>query len=458
MTLTEIRRILLIFRVKMSSSTSALLLPVGVRGMKSLDREKFTRNVTVPILKVSDEKLSKITQICKPYFLKLSNFKPVQSLQDMNGEIVTKCIYFDPVKVSKWLDISEDDRSSLKQQNIGEDNYETKEILLSYDNFKYDEIFKAVLPENEELVSGFSQIGHIIHLNLRDHLLDYRSLIGQVLIDKISTCRTVVNKSNIIDNTYRNFNMEVIAGEEDFLVTVKENRCNFQFDFSKVYWNPRLCKEHERILEFLRPGDILFDVFCGVGPFAVPAAKRKSRVFANDLNPESFKWLNHNAKQNKVNMNLFKSFNIDGKDFICNTLRDFIQDYCKGTEKIDKGAKIHITMNLPAMAVEFLKHFNGLIKDAELKDKFDCEILVYVYCFAIGEDPYAIAKKMVCENIGKDISDLITNVFDVRNVSPKKEMMRVTFKLTKEILFSNNKEEENSEPPIKRICASEQTD
>ncbi|XP_034824270.1 tRNA (guanine(37)-N1)-methyltransferase [Maniola hyperantus] len=456
MTLTLIRRILLIFRVKMSSSASGLLLPTGVRGMIDLDREKFSRNITVPILKVSDEKLSKITQICKPYFLKLSNFKPVQSLQDKNGETVTKCIYFDPVKVSKWLDISENARTSLKQQSITEDNYETKEIQLSYDNFKYDEIFKAVLPKNEEVVSGFSQIGHIIHLNLRDHLLDYRSLIGQVLIDKINTCRTVVNKSNIIDNTYRNFSMEVIAGEEDFLVTVKENRCNFQFDFSKVYWNPRLCKEHERILEFLKPGDILFDVFCGVGPFAVPAAKRKSRVFANDLNPESFKWLNHNAKQNKVNMNLFKSFNIDGKDFICNTFRDFILDYCNGMEKLDKGAKIHITMNLPAMAVEFLKNFNGLIKEFELKDKFNCEILVHVYCFAIGEDPYAIAKKMVCENIGKDVTDLISDIFDVRNVSPKKEMMRVTFKLTKEILFSSNEGEENSEPPSKKHCSSVQ--
>ncbi|XP_023937071.2 tRNA (guanine(37)-N1)-methyltransferase [Bicyclus anynana] len=455
MSLAQIRRILLSFQVKMSFSSSGLLSPVGVRGMKNLDRDKFTRNVKVAILKVSDEKLSKITQICKPYFLKLSNFKPVQSLQEKNSDNLTKCIYFDPGKIHKWDDIPEADRNLLMQQNIDEDNYEQTEIQFVYDNFKYDEIFKAVLPENEEVVSGFSQIGHIIHLNLRDHLLDYRSLIGQVLIDKINTCRTVVNKSNIIDNTYRNFSMEVIAGEEDFLVTVKENRCNFKFDFSKVYWNPRLCKEHERILELIKPGDILFDVFCGVGPFAVPAAKKKCRVFANDLNPESFKWLNHNAKQNKVNMNLFKSFNLDGKDFICNTFRDFIINYCKGNEKFEKKAKIHVTMNLPAMAVEFLKHYKGLIKDLELKDKLDCEIIVYVYCFAVGENPTSIAEKMVCDNIGIDITSSIIDIFDVRNVSPKKEMMRVTFKLTKDIIFSSSKEE-SCEPPNKKHCPTVQ--
>ena len=37
----------------------------------------------------------------------------------------------------------------------------------------------------------------------------------------------------------------------------------------------------------------------GVGPFSIPAG-RKCRVFANDLNPESFKWLQQNAKRNKI--------------------------------------------------------------------------------------------------------------------------------------------------------------
>ncbi|CAH2232483.1 jg19416 [Pararge aegeria aegeria] len=436
----------------MSSLSNSLLIPVEVRGMKCLDRKKFSRIVILPILKIPDEKLSKITQICKSYFLKLSNFMPVQILQEKNSENFNKCIYLNPDKVSKWLDISEADRTLLKQLNIADDNFDKKEVQLNYDNFKHDEIFKAILPENEEVVSGFSQIGHIIHLNLRDHLLEYRSLIGEVLVDKIKTCRTAVNKSSFIDNTYRNFSMEVIAGEEDFLVTVKENRCIFQFDFSKVYWNPRLCKEHERILEFLKPGDILFDVFCGVGPFAVPAAKKKCRVFANDLNPDSFKWLNHNAKQNKVNMSLFKSFNIDGTDFICNTFRNFIIDYCNGTEKLENGSKICVTMNLPGMAVEFLKHFVGLIEDEKLKDKFDGRIVVYVYCFALGDDPYSIAKKMVCDNIGADVTSSITDVFDVRNVAPKKEIMRVTFNLTKEILFSSSKKELSGEPPNKKHC------
>ena len=42
-------------------------------------------------------------------------------------------------------------------------------------------------------------------------------------------------------------------------------------------------------------------MFAGIGPFAVPSAKLKGcQVYANDLNPNSFKYLEINAKLNKV--------------------------------------------------------------------------------------------------------------------------------------------------------------
>lgn len=41
-------------------------------------------------------------------------------------------------------------------------------------------------------------------------------------------------------------------------------------------------------------------MMAGVGPFAVPLAKRGHRVFANDLNPDSYSALRDNGFKNKV--------------------------------------------------------------------------------------------------------------------------------------------------------------
>ena len=103
---------------------------------------------------------------------------------------------------------------------------------------------------NIENVSGYSFIGHICHVNLKPEVEPYKKVIGQILL-QLPNVKSVVNKTNEINNTYRNFAMEVLAGTDDFNVTVKENYVSFQFDFSKVYWNPRLSTEHGRIAQLL---------------------------------------------------------------------------------------------------------------------------------------------------------------------------------------------------------------
>lgn len=83
-------------------------------------------------------------------------------------------------------------------------------------------------------------------------------------------------------------------------ITQHEANCKFTFDFSQVYWNSRLHTEHERIVSLFKPGDVIADVFAGVGPFAVPAAKGSCVVLANDLNPSSAEYMQKNVDDNKV--------------------------------------------------------------------------------------------------------------------------------------------------------------
>lgn len=55
-------------------------------------------------------------------------------------------------------------------------------------------MLQKLLPEGCEVPTSFESVGHIAHLNLRDELLPYKHVIGQVVLDKNSSIRTVVNK------------------------------------------------------------------------------------------------------------------------------------------------------------------------------------------------------------------------------------------------------------------------
>lgn len=401
-----------------------LLPPVSVRGMNVLERADFQKRVQIPRLTVPESQVQRIIPLVKKLMLKMEHLQPVRSVEKGRE------ILLHPLPVKNWESLPTQD---LEKQQITEENFCQAELELNYENWSANEILKSVLPENEEGLSSFSRIGHIVHLNLRDHLLPYKQLIGEVLQDKLPNVRTVVNKASTIDNTYRNFQLELICGEPEYQVETKENGVPFEFDFSKVYWNPRLSTEHERIVKMLQSGDVLYDVFAGVGPFSVPAAKKRCTVLANDLNPVSFHWLQHNAKRNKC-LTHIKMYNKDGREFILKELRkDLLQRWSSSAAT---PYNMHVTMNLPAMAVEFLDAFRGLYTAeelAELPEPLNYP-QVHVYSFAKGEDTKTLVRQLVESNLGASLDEELQSISFVRNVAPNKDMYRVSFKLTRALL------------------------
>jgi tRNA G37 N-methylase Trm5 len=121
-------------------------------------------------------------------------------------------------------------------------------------------------------------------------------------LDKNPPLKTVINKVDNVgaENEFRTFAYEVLAGPDDLNVEVTEAGCIFKFDYSKVYWNSKLDTEHKRITALFKPGEVVADVMAGIGPFAVPAGKKGVFVWANDKNPESFRYLEQAVRKNKV--------------------------------------------------------------------------------------------------------------------------------------------------------------
>nr|XP_012143208.1 PREDICTED: FAD synthase-like isoform X2 [Megachile rotundata] len=273
-----------------NTMTSLLVPHESVRGMTCLNREAFKTTVELSCLKYSKINISKIKPILKKYVFKTRNFKSIQKEKD---EVT---VYLNPFIIKCFKDFMENEREYLE----GYVYFGTTKVVLNYDNWTAYDMLKAILPEGIDIPTSYSLIGHILHLNLRDAHLPYKSIIGQIYLDTIPNAKTVVNKINNIDTAFRHFSMEILAGDKNTVTTVKEHGCTYELDFSQVYWNSRLSTEHSNLITFMKENDVLYDVFAGVGPFAVPAARKKIEVLANDLNPEAYKWLQKNITINKV--------------------------------------------------------------------------------------------------------------------------------------------------------------
>ncbi|NXU72937.1 TRM5 methyltransferase, partial [Oreotrochilus melanogaster] len=412
-----------------------------VRGMTQLNREAFKRTLVVPALKAKKEIVNTLLKSLKHTVLQRPGLKRV--VEDPEDED-SRFLLLDPHKLPEFS-LGEPEQEALKQLGVCP-QVSKYNLELTYENFKSEEILRAVLPEGQEVTSGFSRVGHIAHLNLRDHQLPYRHLIGQVIIDKNPGVTCVVNKTNIIDSTYRNFQMEVLAGESNLVTKVKENNTVYELDFSKVYWNPRLSTEHGRIVELLKPGDVLFDVFAGIGPFAIPAAKKKCQVFANDLNPESYSWLLHNCKLNKV-ANKIKAFNMDGRDFLLGPVRE---ELSKELWKEEQKTSFHIVMNLPALAVEFLDVFRHLLAG----EPCSTAALPTVHCYGFSKhkDPAKDIQERAEASLGTSLEGHCSTYL-VRNVAPNKEMLCISFQIPAAVLYKRPCPDE-AKPASKRLCTS----
>ena len=71
----------------------------------------------------------------------------------------------DPYKMFTVDSFEKEELSILKQLNVNP-QISKYNLDLTYENFKSEEILRAVLPEGQDVTSGFSRVGHTAHLKL----------------------------------------------------------------------------------------------------------------------------------------------------------------------------------------------------------------------------------------------------------------------------------------------------
>jgi len=178
------------------------------------------------------------------------------------------------------------------------------------------------LEENSELISAFDQIGEIIIVRIPDSLLSKKKIIGETLLKEVKIAKSVFYQASDVEGDFRTRKLEILAGEDNTETEYKEFGCKFTVDVENAFFSPRLSTERERIANLIQDGEIITNMFAGVGMFSIMAAKKKKcTVFSLDINPMASKLCEKNIELNKLAGNII-SINGDASEIIKEQLMD----------------------------------------------------------------------------------------------------------------------------------------
>ena len=159
------------------------------------------------------------------------------------------------------------------------------------------ELKKVLKNQTIETPATYQAVGKICMIPKVKH----KRKIGQAILELYPRFETIVIKRSI-SGEFRVPDIEVIAGKRKTDTTHRENYCLFKLDVAKVMFSKGNQEEKRRIIKQVRKGEIIVDMFAGIGYFSLPIAKvtQAKRIYSIELNPESFKFLEENIRINKL--------------------------------------------------------------------------------------------------------------------------------------------------------------
>lgn len=156
----------------------------------------------------------------------------------------------------------------------------------------YRELLDLPAGARAKLPRSFDVVGDIVLVRLPAALEEQRFEVGRALLSFVPGAR-LVGIDRGVRGTERRRSVERIAGVGGWSTRHRENGLTLELDVERAYFSPRLAREHARVAAEVRAGDRVYDLCCGVGPFALTIARdgRARSVTAIDANPAAIELL-----------------------------------------------------------------------------------------------------------------------------------------------------------------------
>ena len=251
-----------------------------------------------------------------------------------------------------------------------------------------------------KMYSAFDIVGDIAIIKTSHLNVEESKATAHKILDIQKNVKTVYTQSGAIKKGYRDRELKLLAGEEKTTTIYKEFGCTFEVDVAKCYFSPRLSHERARIAKMVQNGEVVVNMFAGVGCFSISIAKAVSqvKVYSIDVNPIAFEFMVKNVRKNRV---------YDKVQPILGDAKTVIENHLQGVSD-------RVLMPLPELALQYLP--SALLA---LKPSGGCVHFHYFLHAAPAEDPIEKTKVQAATKLD---SLGVKYVFDygrvVRSIGP----------------------------------------
>jgi len=222
--------------------------------------------------------------------------------------------------------------------------------------------------ELQLLPTGFQQLGDKAILTLKPELLKYKEEISREILNIFSNIKGVYLKKGGITGEYRTPQVEFVIGENKPEIIHKEHGISYKLDITKIMFAKGNINERIRISKLVRPNEIIFDLFAGIGYFCLLIGHKvkPKKIYAFELNPVAYHYLIENITINQINKE---------REIIVPILGDSKIEALKISERADRvimgilpAPREHIDTVFKIIREKATIHYEGIIKESESAD------------------------------------------------------------------------------------------
>ncbi|OUJ18325.1 Wybutosine (yW) biosynthesis enzyme Trm5 tRNA (guanine) methyltransferase [Methanonatronarchaeum thermophilum] len=259
----------------------------------------------------------------------------------------------------------------------------------------------------QNVPKSYDILGDIAIIEIPPKLTGKQKQIGQALMKVHKNLNSVYKPQTNVQGEYRTKIHQLIAGKHKTETTHKEHGIKYKLDINEVFFTPRLAREREIIAKQIKPGEIVFDMFTGVGPFAILIAKKTKaqKIYAVDKNEKAIKYLQKNTEINNVTQKI-----------------ETIHGDIKNIAKMYKGTSDRAIMNLPFKSNQFIDQAIDLLhKDTGI---------IHYYDIRKENDLYQTPIQKIKQKVHKKGLNLkILNKRTIRSYSPNTQNIAIDIKI-----------------------------